>query len=870
MHQEQSWGSEAYCKYIEAVSHQSLSPYYTSCKVLIAETSGVKGLLFDTLQTKSTNKDHRANESGEMADLEKGLKLDDAVLSIDGMTCTGCARQVEGVLSRIAGVYNVNVSFITAKGEFRFSSQLTTLSDIVTQLKQETGFEIIPLRTELQSLDLVMSQETASIWLKSLPDGVDSIEQINKIHRVTYDPTRIGARTVFELSGAQSLGAPRDDSTILAHRKRLLKMGISFASAMVFTIPVVVLGWSNNSVSYGTRSIIVIIFATLVQIVAIPEFYLGAIKSLIYSHVIEMDMLVTISITAAYLYSVIAFGLTHAGYVLEQGEIFETSTLLITLVMLGRLVSAYAKHKAIAAVSLKSLQASTAQLLTSRGQFLEIDARLLQYGDTLLVPSHSRIVTDGEVIAGTSLVDESIHTGESTPVLKEASHSVIAGTMNGEGTLTIRITRLPGKNSITDIAGLVEAALSTKPKIQDLADKAASYFTPIVVTISAIVFVIWIAVLYEIREASGGGAVGTAMTYAIAVLAVSCPCALGLAVPMVLIIAGSLGARSGIIIKRADAIEKGHKVTDVVFDKTGTLTYSEMQVQGNVPISTTFGKLELDSLTHGLVKNNTHPVSIAISKFLDAEDVPVAHLKSLRSIPGKGLEAQWNGMKIRAGNPSWLKVSKHAQIISRARSGETLFCVTIDAILVAIYCLRSAVRIEALSIVRELHARGVTCHIVSGDSHLAVGDIALRLGISTRNAMSRHSPAEKQRYVQALMDSGRCVLFCGDGTNDAVAVAQAHIGVQFGHTSDVTNATADVVLLGGLEGITKLLDISKAAFRRIVFNFVWSAFYNVFAILLAAGAFVTVRIPPAYAGVGEIVSVLPVVFAALTLSLLQW
>ena len=862
--------SEACCRQAEPVSHQSCSPNNTSCEILRAENNQVKNMLFNTIHTESANKDHQVIDAGGMADLEKGWKLDEVVLSIDGMTCTGCARKVIGVLSRISGVCNVNVSFITAKGEFQFSPQLATLSDIVTQLKQETGFEFTYIQTDLQSLDLVMPQESAITWMKSLPNGVDSVEQINKIYRVTYDPTRIGARAVLGASGAQTLGPPCDDSTVLAHKKRLLKMGVSFAVAMVFTIPVVVLGWSNNSVPYGTRSIIVFILATLVQAVAVPEFYLSAIKSLIYSHIIEIDMLVTISITAAYLYSVVAFGLTHAGYVLEQGEIFETSTLLITLVILGRLVSTYAKHKAIAAMSLKSLQASTAQLLTSQGQPQEIDARLLQYGDILLVPSHSRIVTDGEVIAGTSSVDESTHTGESIPMLKEVGHNVIAGTMNGEGTLTIRITRLPGKNSITDIAGLVEAALSTKPKVQDLADNVAGYFTPVVVIISVVVFIIWVAVLFKIRESPGGSAVGTALTYSIAVLAVSCPCALGLAVPMVLIIAGGLGARSGIIIKRADAIEKGHKITDVVFDKTGTLTYSEMQVQENVSISTTFDKSELDSLTHGLVKNNIHPVSIAISKYLDAKGVPVAPLELLQSIPGKGLEAQWKGMKIRAGNPSWLEVSEHAQIVSRAQLGETLFCVTMDASLVAIYCLKSAVRTEALSIVRELQTRGIACHIVSGDSPLAVVDIASKLGISAGNTMSRHSPAEKQKYVQVLVDSGRWVLFCGDGTNDAVAVAQAHIGVQFGNTSDMTNATADVVLLGGLEGITKLLDISKAAFRRIIFNFVWSAIYNVFAISLAAGAFVTVRIPPAYAGLGEIVSVLPVVFAALTLSLLRW
>jgi P-type E1-E2 ATPase len=348
--------------------------------------------------------------------------------------------------------------------------------------------------------------------------------------------------------------------------------------AAALTIPVVVLNWAPNPVPAQTRGIISLVLATCVQPIAVPEFYSQAMKSLIFSRVIEMDMLVVISITAAYTYSVVAFALTETGVELEQEAFFETSTLLITLVLFGRLIAAIARVRAIRAVSLRSLQVDTSMLLGPHDQISEIDSRLLHFADTIVVPAHARTVTDGIVVAGESAVDESVLTGEAIPVAKQHGNIVIAGTINCEGVLHVRITRLPGANSVSDIAKSVENALAAKPRVQDLADRVASWFVPSVLAIAVVVFTIWIVVTLKVRGENGGGAVGTAITYAIAVLAISCPCGLGLAVPMVLVIATGVAARRGVVIKAADATERGFKVTDVVFDKTGTLTRGDPRV----------------------------------------------------------------------------------------------------------------------------------------------------------------------------------------------------------------------------------------------------------------------------------------------------
>ncbi|KFY31879.1 hypothetical protein V493_00718 [Pseudogymnoascus sp. VKM F-4281 (FW-2241)] len=800
------------------------------------------------------------------ADPEKAAAREHVLLTVGGMDCSGCANKMTRSLNSMSGISNVQVVFVTGMAEFDLDSEVVAVEDVILKAERATGLRCSRVITDNQTLDVVMDADAAKQYSSKMPLGVTAFETLDKkSYRITFDPTVIGARSLLSFGDGARLAGPGQDGAWTDGRARLFKMSITTICATILTLPVVVLAWANTPVPYDTRSIISIVLATLVQALAVPEFYSKAIKSLLYNRVIEMDMLVVISISAAYGYSVVAFGLAHAGYSLETEEFFETSTLLITLVLFGRLVAAIARMKAVAAVSLRSLQVEKALLVEPSGNTVELDARLLQFGDTISIPPHSQIVTDAEILHGSSAVDESMITGESVPVSRGVGENIIAGTINGPGTLTARLTRLPGKNSITDIANLVENAYSSKPRVQDLADKVASWFIPTVTTISVIVFIIWIVVGLKLRGKNGGGAVGLAITYGIAVLAVSCPCALGLAVPMVLVVAGGVAARAGVIIKQADATERGHKVTDVVFDKTGTLTKGDLEVVLEEIMTTSLSSSKVFSIVKSLVRDNGHPVSLAVASVLQKKESPPMDLDDVQSIPGAGISANWNGSIVKAGNPYWLEIEQAPEIAQLISRGMTLLCVTLDSEILIAFGMKSNLRDEAPAVVEELRRRNIRTHIVSGDAPKVVEDVASTVSIQLENVASRQSPADKQKYVHDLMAQGKVVLFCGDGTNDAVAIAQANVGVQIGSSSDITRATADVILLSGLEGILTLIDVSKAAFRRMVFNFAWSAVYNVLAILLAAGAFVKVRIEPAYAGLGEIVSVVPVIVAALTI-----
>ncbi|ETN38740.1 copper-translocating P-type ATPase [Cyphellophora europaea CBS 101466] len=789
-------------------------------------------------------------------DLERDGSAAHVLLNVVGMDCSGCANNVARALRNIPSARNIQVVFVTGIAELDVDLGMISVEAIVSQVEKATRYKIMPFSADTQTLDVTMDKATARSFEGNLPHGVESCEKNGKTkYAVTYDPCMIGARQVLRASGGE-LAPLEDDSKLATGKKIMIEKSCKAILALILSLPVISLEWGNPPVSQDVKRWVPFALATVVQVIAIPEFYTPAMSALWYNHVVEMDMLVVISITAAYLYSVVALGFDISGHELEVDAFFETSSLLIALVLIGRAVASWARKRAVDTVSMKSLQATTAML----GDGSQVDARLLHVGDVIKVMAHSKVVTDAIVTEGKSEVDESMLTGESLPVLKTVGSSIIAGTLNGTGSITAKVSRLPGKNTINDIENLVAQAQNAKPKIQDLADRIASWFVYVVVVVACLVVVIWAVVARQVRQESPGGAAGTALSHAIAVLAISCPCALGLAVPMVLVIAGGRAAHAGIIIKSSDVTERGHKVTDVVFDKTGTLTQGDLEVVEEVVLK------PFDvSLVKAMVTNNQHPVSQAVALALEKRSTTEVVVENLKSVPGAGIEGVWQGRTVRVGNPTWLGVKQASEVVTASAKGLTLLCASVDGDLVGIYGLKSTLRPEASRVIEELQRRQITLHIVSGDGQKVVEEVANSLKIPLSCIAAEKTPAQKQDYVRTLMDQGKITLFCGDGTNDAIAVAQANVGVQIESSSDLTRATADVILLGNLEGVVQLLDVSKAAYRRIVFNFVWSAVYNVFAILLASGAAVRFTIPPQFAGLGEIVSVAPVIFAALTM-----
>ncbi|KAJ5189677.1 hypothetical protein N7491_008278 [Penicillium cf. griseofulvum] len=801
----------------------------------------------------------------------QGTGKEHVALSISGMTCTGCETKLNRTLATVPAVKDLKTSLVLSRAEFNIDLSLCSVEEVMKYLERTTEFKCERVQNQGSSLDVIVPDEPSNFISQMWPEGVLDMALVDKqTVRVAFDPKIVGARDLTEkIWGTRiELAPPRGDPSLEAGSKHVRHVGYMTLLSAVLTVPVLVMAWASlpeREVAYSSASLTL---ATIIQVVIAGPFYPKALKALIFSRVIEMDLLIVLSTSAAYIFSVVSFGYLISGRPFSTGQFFETTTLLVTLIMVGRWVTALARQRAVESISIRSLQASTAILVDQRSKTeSEIDARLLQYGDTFKVLPDTRIPTDGTVINGSSEVDESMLTGESRLVEKYPKSVVIAGSINGPGVMTVRLSRLPSDNTINAIAAMVDEAKLSKPKLQGLADRVASYFVPVVLTLTVITFVIWVAVGITIRGYDGSEATIQAITYAITVLIVSCPCAIGLAVPMVIVIASGIAAERGIIFKSADAIEVAHKTSHVVFDKTGTLTRGKLSV-----VMKDCDNVDKLPLLLGLIENSQHPVSVSVAAHLKDAGVMASTIPEPKSLTGKGVETTFGGQKLRAGNSRWLNLSENELVQPILAQGYTVFCFTIDNTLQAVYGLEDELRPDTASTIETLHNRGVSVHVVSGDDDGAVQSLASKLSIPGGNVRSRSSPADKKDYVQTLLDTGNrkkpVVVFCGDGTNDAVALAQATIGVHMNEGTDVAQSAADVVLMRpSLAGILTMMDVSRKSVNRIKFNFTWSFVYNTFAVLLAAGAFVNARIPLEFAGLGELVSVLPVIAAAL---LLRW
>ena len=839
-------------------------------------------------------------------DIERNLVLERVTMHISGMTCTGCERKLQRVLSSITGVYNVKTSLVLGRAEFDVDAGIS-INEVALLVERQTEFRSTihqgghqlevtwerPLALLLQSpagpeyplgvegIQIVDSrgQEwksgTTKRGLRKALDFELFVSKPNKYNaRITYDPSIVGARDLLEKSFGTPLSlVPVNSAYATAadtdHLHQALYMTLF---STLLTIPVLIMAWAplpSHKVAYGSSSLAL---ATLVQFIVAGPFYPKALKALLFSGMIEMDLLIVISTTTAYVYSVVAFVYETNGQPLSTGEFFETSTLLVTLIMCGRLASAYARRKAANSIAVQTLQPSTA-ILSEDGSERLIDVREFQYGDLFKVLPDSAVPTDGIVTAGETEIDESMLTGEAIPVSKSSGSRVIAGSVNGPAPFLARLTKLPLDNTISKIATMVDEAKLSRPKVQETADRVASYFVPSILAITVFIFSVWVAVGIAVRGLSTSDAIVNAITYALAALIVSCPCAIGLAVPMVMVIASGVGAKHGVIFKSAEAIANARSTSHVVFDKTGTLTQGKLVVVEEIYRGEAQNRAA--SITQQLTSSSKHPVSQALSTHLESYSNVSEEVLSISSVIGKGMHGTLNGQRVQGGNPYYLDAAEDPDVHRLLSQGLTVFCLRHGSALLAIYGLRDALRTDAATVVSALQARNILVSIVSGDSITAVEQLALELGIPLTHVRGQCTPEDKARYVTSLSvaSSGSkrkalatTSIFCGDGSNDAVALAQANIGIHMAGGTEVAKSAADVVLTQpSLAGILLLVDLSRASMWRVYLNFTWSVVYNLFAILLAAGAFVTVRIPPAYAGIGELVSVLPVIGVAMQL-----
>lgn len=807
-------------------------------------------------------------------------------MSVEGMDCPSCAVRVTKALNTIPSVTQSKVNAFAGEATLMYDTGTVSPDEIARRVTGLTGFTC-KFEQELREEDLMKT-----LWVSvpakwddhELPIGASiKSRRLTKdkgnLLEIRYDSTTIQPRSVVaafqpwggEYVPLEQLRGPSQAS------KDLRLLSIRTALSAIATIPILVFAWAplpRRPVLYGSISLAL---ATFVQFYIAFPLYRSSLRSLFLQRVVDMDLLVAGSTSFAYIYSIISFAFLAAGKPIDE-SFFETSALLVTLIMVGRTVSAFARRRTTSALdAIDTLQVQMANLVEN-GEVRPIPAELVHVGDILQVPPDSTIPTDGVIRNGITQVDESSLTGESMPVEKHRGSAVIAGTLNLSGSIEITASRSLSENTIAGISRLMHDAQGSRIPIQDLADKVASYFAPVILALGLATFVTWILIGKFAQGRTSEKASVEALMRMIAVLVVSCPCAVALCVPMVVVIAVSVAAKKGVLFKSIEPIQYAKDTTAVLFDKTGTLTEGNLSVVEYHPFTD-----DAALLTYHLAKTSTHPVAKAVIEHilpLASSSTTVPKLGAITSVAGQGLETKVGRRTLRGGNCRWLNLGEHPTVRKLRQKSRTIFAVTLDGEPVAIFGLVDKLRPGAGDLVRWLTQRNVAVYVLSGDEPTVVESVALQLGIPKDRAVGGCTPKSKADFVRNVQEnrqsaSGRRsrrpanVMFIGDGTNDIVALTQADTGVSVSSGTDVAISAADVILLNPTniqKSVETIFRVSESSFRRIVWNFTWSFVYNLFAILLAGGAFVKFAIQPQYAGLGEMVSVLPVVLVAWTMA----
>jgi len=575
------------------------------------------------------------------------------------------------------------------------------------------------------------------------------------------------------------------------------------------------------------------LLATPVQFWAGWQFYRGAWGALKH-RTADMNTLIAVGTSAAYFYStvVVVAPQVFTGARMAPEVYFDTSSMIIALVLLGRFLEARAKGQTSEAIKkLISLRPDKAVVIRD-GVESEVAVEELQVGDIVLVRPGERVPVDGTVTQGYSTVDESMITGESLPVEKKVSDTVIGGTINLTGSFQFEATRVGKDTTLARIIRMVEEAQGSKAPVQRLADIIASYFVPAVVGVAIVTFVVWSFLGPE-------PALTHALLNFVAVLIIACPCALGLATPTAIIVGTGKGAENGVLVRSGEALEIMHKVDCVLFDKTGTLTVGSPVVTDIVPVPPFTGD-EVLRLAASAERNSEHPLAEAVVKAASAKGLALLEVSDFSAMPGHGVEAILDGKRHLVGNLALMRgrdlpLDGIATVAEQLwEQGRTVLFLAVGGQVAGVIALADTLKPEAKEVVRVLHKMGIEVAMLTGDNFRAANAIAREAGID--RVLAEVLPENKAMELQRLRDEGKVVAMVGDGINDAPALAQADVGVAIGTGTDIAVEAGDIVLVSGdLRGVVTAVSLSRRTMRTIKQNLFWAFAYNTALIPVAAG-----------------------------------
>jgi Cu+-exporting ATPase len=762
-------------------------------------------------------------------------------LPVTGMTCANCAANIERSLKKLNGIQEAAVNFASEKANVRFDPAEIDIKAVVESVER-AGYGVVTQHLDLPVTGMTCANCAANIEraLNKKVEGVTraSVNFATERAAIDYVPDAVTVDEIVAAIEKAGYGAilpdessGGEDAEQIARQAEIRNQTRKLIVGVIFAFPLFVLSMSRDFGLIGAWSHALWVnwffaaLATPVQFYTGWDYYVGGFKSL-RNKSANMDVLVAMGSSVAYFYSWAVLLFPVAG----QHVYFETAAVIITLIKVGKLLEARTKGKTGNAIrNLIGLQPKTA-FIVEDGQEKEIPLSRVKKEMTVVVRPGERIPVDGTVIQGQSAVDESMLTGEPIPVDKKKGDTVVGGTINGEGLLKFRATRVGQETALAQIIRLVQEAQGSKAPIQALADRVAAVFVPGVILIAFITFGIWWGLTGEFVPS---------MIRLVAVLVIACPCALGLATPTAIMAGTGKGAENGILFKRAEALETATKLDTIVLDKTGTITegkpaLSELVVLDGAEIN----EESLLQLAASAEQGSEHPLGKAIVREAKARKIALSDIDNFNAHGGFGVEATISGKKVRVGKPKWFDsgvlMTANGNIERLQAQGKTVMVTTLEDRIAGLLAMADQLKSDSAEAIKSLHHQHLRVVMLTGDNLKTAKTIAEQIGIDEVHAEVR--PEEKSLEVKKIKDSGRRVGMVGDGINDAPALAQADVGMAIGTGTDVAIETADVILSSGsLKGIPRTIAVSRQTMRTIHQNLFLAFVYNVLLIPVAAG-----------------------------------